>query len=67
MVIVINVGHAGLRLAGAISAAANSYLLNLKQSGILEDPWCRENVGHKMTETTKLFDKLLWVPACPQA
>lgn len=38
MVIVINVGHAILRLAGVISAAANSYLLNLQQLQIREDP-----------------------------
>jgi hypothetical protein len=64
VVIVINVGHEVLRLAGVISAAANSYLLNLQQLGICEDPWCREDVSHEMTETTKLFSKLLWVPAC---
>lgn len=60
-------GHAVLRLAGVISTAANSYLLNLQQLGIPEDPWRREDVGHEMTETTKLFGKLLWVPVCPHS
>lgn len=65
MVIVINVSHAVLGLAGVISAAANSYLLNLQQLGIPEDPWRREDVGHEMTETTKLVGKLLWAHVCP--
>lgn len=64
MSLVINVGQAVLRLAGVISAAASSYLLNLQQLGIPEDPWCWEVVGYEMTETTKVFDKLLWV-LCP--
>lgn len=38
VVIVINVGHAILRLTGVISAAVNSYLLNLQQLRICEDP-----------------------------
>lgn len=65
MVIVINVSHAVFGLDGVISVASNSYLLNLHQLGIPEDPWHREDVGHEMTETTKLFGKLLWVHVCP--
>lgn len=61
MAIVINVGPVVRYWLGVISASANSYLLNLQQLGIPENPWCREVVGHDMTETTKAFGKLLWV------